>query len=82
MTIQFEDLTNIHIYRFDCSSGPIKVCPVAGLLSHADETAYTLDTYPGHYLDTSDIFHQFFDVFPINIRLFQPSLVYFQLLNI
>jgi hypothetical protein len=23
----------------------------------ADETAYTLDTYPGHFLDTCDILH-------------------------
>ena len=46
-----------------------------------DETAYTLDTYPGHFLDTCNILHWFFKAFLINIQLFQHSLVYFNFLT-
>ena len=39
-----------------------------------DETAYTLDTYSGHSLDTCDILHQFSDAYSINIWPFQHIL--------
>ena len=51
------------------------------MVAYGDETAYTLDTYPGHSLDTCDILHQFYDTFFINIQLFATFANLFRLLG-
>jgi hypothetical protein len=48
---------------------------------NVDETAYTLDTYPGHSLDTCNISIDISDAFLINIWLSWHSLVYFDFLT-